>query len=114
MHTCNRCHGPNEGPSSHVPGSRHCKANNARALWAVRVLDAWADANRNWPGPETVKCDYRRRGEWGCMVGFEDLSRSTRRQAYYATTPEAARLAAAQAVFPSLPADVRAKLGECP
>lgn len=74
----------------------------ARALWAVRVLDNEARARGVDEGP------YRPHwigGEWeivisGRLVRFAD--------------PDAARLAAAEAVYPTLPADVRAKLGVRP
>ncbi len=84
---------------------------DARALWAVRVLDAWADARDG-------------RGQWQLqkLTGFNVTTYSvlcTGRDALdlqheHATSADAARLAAALAVLPGLPTDVRAKLGECP
>lgn len=76
-----------------------------RRDWAVLVLDAWADAGGEWPRSwETCR-------QAGCSwVTLDDGGR-----AYYSGhSADAARLAAAEAVFPGLPADVREKLGERP
>jgi hypothetical protein len=84
----------------------------ARALaqrdWAVRVLDAWARERQArgyevWDG-----------GDGWEVIGRHMLSEEVEFIGKRAPTPDAARLAAAQAVYPTLPADVRAKLGECP
>jgi hypothetical protein len=89
------------------PDARGCVAvsrADVRALWAVRVLDAWASYN---------SCDpfkthpYQGGHEWHCVSAYE-----CRR--FKATSPGAARFAAAQAVYPTLSAAARAKLGECP
>jgi hypothetical protein len=83
-----------------------------RALWAVQVLDAWAGQHvgsggrlpMNWAlWPD---CGLQA----GCCVMWSD--ETTR--SFYGPTPDAARLHAAEAVWPELPADVRALLGECP
>ena len=75
---------------------------DARALWAVRVLDAWYWRVEGWEGP-TPAPEH-------CASGwFVYLHES-----HWGSDPDAARLAAAEAVFPELPADVRAKLGERP
>jgi len=78
---------------------------DARALWAVRVLDAWAQETH---GVWRLVNDT---GPWGVqwVVSLTDAMTKG-----CAETPDAARLAAAEAVFPELPADVRAKLGERP
>ncbi len=84
---------------------------DARALWAVRVLDAYADAysipslgeHRNPPAP--VAQGYAP----ACYFSIRPKGK-----ALIAPTRDAARLAAALAVYPELPADVRAELGECP
>jgi hypothetical protein len=94
------------------PGSELCSMHklyaelraDARALWSVRVLDAWALAN---------SCDsfkthsYQDGTEWHCVSAYKY-------QRFVSTSPDAARHAAALAVLPTLPADVRSQLGECP
>jgi hypothetical protein len=86
---------------------------DARALWAVRVLDAWAVEGSE--GAETASHTTCRKpvGTWWCSTweGYEGDDDS---QDYKADSPDAARLAAAEAVFPSLPAEVRETLGERP
>ncbi len=75
---------------------------DARALWAVRVLDAWVRAK---PGKRSVeKTD-------NICITVEGRLRQM-----HAPSPDAdaARFAAAEAVFPTLPADVREELGEKP
>ncbi len=86
----------------------------ARALWAVRVLDAWAEANpgRCYRAMRVTDIDPSPGdGEWVCTPFPSQRLNSARR---FGPTPDAARHAAALAVFDSLPEDVRAKLGECP
>lgn len=78
-----------------------------RRDWAVRVLDAWAELTRslNWASwPDCGPNGY------GCCVTFIDDTTSD----YYGPTPEAARLAAALAVFPSLDRNAPNWPGECP
>lgn len=88
--------------------------------WAVRVLDAYELPYYCLPGgigaglrkgePDNVVCVVRQRAEdpqlagWdgGMPLGFE------------AKTRDAARLAAAETVWPELPESVRAELGERP
>lgn len=77
-----------------------------RRDWSVRVLDAW------WRGvPEREWFTTHRAvpaktlGNWACVAGGVY---------HVGPTPDAARHAAALAVYPALDADVRAKLGECP
>ncbi len=81
-----------------------------RRDWAVRVLDAEAaDRKRGVPfelHPNSLVPLPPDRA-WYVFKPYTTIS-------FYGPTPDAARLAAALAVFPSLPADVRAKLGECP
>lgn len=77
--------------------------------WAVRVLDAWAqqDPTRltwvNFPEDDDV-------------APFVSLRRGhgERSVCYSGSTPDDSRLAAAEAVFPTLPAEKRAELGERP
>lgn len=78
---------------------------DARALWAVRVLDAWAGEHgeyaRSWE-------NCRKRGsDWVLLTDGGPYM-------IPGTTPDAARLAAAEAVLPILPAEKRACLGEKP
>lgn len=82
---------------------------DARALWAVRVLDAWRMANTRRQHVERSKDEAGR--TWEVELYFERLNS---KEFHYGLTPDAARHAAALAVLPTLPADVRAKLGECP
>lgn len=78
---------------------------DARALWAIRALDAWAETAGDWArGWESC----RRPGAF--WVTLSDGGK----QSFHGPTPDAARHAAALAVYTSLPADVRAELGECP
>lgn len=79
-----------------------------RRDWAVRVLDAHA-VSTDVPAP-ALDFDRTWCVRWLLVVGDITYSRWTTGHA----DPDAARLAAARAVFPSLSADVRAELGECP
>ena len=84
---------------------------DARALWAVRVLDAWSqDAgpvdSRYWSSNAHPESDLH----CYCDTEGTDWTRIVRR----GPTQDAARLAAARAVFPSLPESVRQELGEEP
>lgn len=75
-----------------------------RRDWAVRVLDAVARAS--WVGSfRTEPEDVSGEQVWFC----HDDERGFR-----GPTPDAARHAAALAVFPTLPEAVRAEIGECP
>lgn len=67
-----------------------------RALWDVRVLDAWGQSQSGVPSPRKLI-----NGNWGCLD-------------FVGPNPEAARAAAAQAAFPTLSPEARAKLGERP
>lgn len=79
-----------------------------RRDWDARVLDAWAavcDGN----GHETR---HRTSGAITCWtVACYPM---TGTMVGYLPTPDAARRAAALALFPTLPEAVRAELGECP
>ena len=82
---------------------------DARALWAVRVLDAWADRRAEW-----AEWSYAQRGVRGirleaCYRGAERIFAASD----YGSMA-AARIAAAEAVWFELPADVRAELGARP
>jgi hypothetical protein len=82
--------------------------SDARALWAVRVLDAWRKHSTLWWAVDN-QGDEVSGSYWVVFT----LAGSYRALAV-GPSEDAARLAAAQTVFPTLPADVRAKLGECP
>ena len=75
----------------------------------MRVLDAWAErTGREAPSPAW----YRGRKLNALTFYYgPDLERLGM---FEGPTPDAARIAAADAVYPELPADVRAKLGERP
>jgi hypothetical protein len=88
---------------------------DARARWSVRVLGAWGLLGRQTEETRTVKVRY--------SGTYKDTSVICARHAQPAyncpavkgdANPDAARLAAAEAVFPTLPADVRASIGEKP
>ncbi len=76
-----------------------------RRDWAVRVLDAYdlrvTGKVSRW---EPFTGGTKIRGEYCPNNGIR----------YSGNTREEARLAAAQAVWPELSADVRAELGDCP
>jgi hypothetical protein len=100
--------------SGKLPGDFDLTAD-ARALWSVRVLDKWALAGL----PITRQCcplPYLDAGSarWRCAPIENGCYLDTEKHWHTADTPDAARLAAARAVWPDLPADVRAELGECP
>ena len=116
------CHGTHLG---YGPGAGFCKAHydtllmrpsDARALWAVRVLDAWAERKPALAftteffgcAATGVPSEDDHSEDWACVARNSSALR------YLGSTPDAARLAAADAVFPELPSDVRAKLGERP
>lgn len=99
---------PSREPDPLPKGTHIIGTADARALWSVRVLDAWADAK---------SCDpfktARLGGEWHCTSAYGPKTLGIG-QRFIGSTPDAARLAAALAVYPTLPADVRAKLGVRP
>jgi hypothetical protein len=106
----------------HMLGT-HDTANKRRELfgalqtlalddWAVRVLDAWAALNPGWAWRSIAS-----RPRCCCEGTFIHAGReplNDERFDCYGDTPYAARLAAVEAVFPELPADVRQVLGEKP
>jgi len=75
----------------------------ARALWAVRVLDAHDDLTGKQTRWEPFSRVVPITGEICPNNGIR-----------YSGTRDSARLAAAEAVFPELPDAARAKLGEKP
>lgn len=78
---------------------------DARALWAVRVLDAYDLRN-------TGKQSRWEPFSGGTKICGEYCPNNGVR--YSGNTREEARLATARAVYFELPAEVRAELGECP
>ncbi len=79
-----------------------------RRDWAVRVLDAWAhDVSRSkyWFTDKTEPSN-----RYACYC----RGRNPREECFMGPTPDAARHAAALAVFPVLPAETQTKLGPCP
>jgi hypothetical protein len=76
-----------------------------RRDWAVRVLDAWVAVSPIYAKPP---CAIPNPADGGWSVFVHSYSECQ------GDTPDAARLAAAEAVFPTLAADVRATLGERP
>ena len=74
-----------------------------RRDWDVRVLDALATTGSNTDSRGLLPLDYGNGcfEVWWCGEG------------YIGPTPDAARHAAALAVFPTLSEAVRAELGEC-
>lgn len=88
-----------------------------RRDWAYRVLDAQAKSRESKPITPgyvgvTSKVDGARLGYWRVSVdGIRALQGDCRGMF---SSSDAARHAAAEAVFPTLPEAVRAELGECP
>jgi hypothetical protein len=104
-----------------VPGMRAKYEAMARRDWAVRVLDAWAAVRTYTLTTATGERDYDDPRTWQCFRatdGVDDgccLQTSTSEwRVFNGPTPDAAREAAALAVWPELPADVRQALGERP
>ncbi len=84
---------------------------DARALWAVRVLDAWSKDG----GPADSRywsSNAHPEGDDNCYCDTEgtDWTRMVKR----GSGPDAARLSAATALYPDLPESVRRELGEMP
>jgi hypothetical protein len=89
---------------------------DARALWAVRVLDAASTDTRAF---RTRPTGATPGDQFEPFITAEVLWSDVRglwlsRGAWEGQSADAARLAAAEAVFPTLDADVRATLGERP
>ncbi len=89
-----------------------------RRDWAVRVLDAWA-ANSGitcWRMITRLSDNEELPDVFACHLGFgePDWSDNLRCTFVADTNAAAARLAAAEAVWPELPESVRAELGERP
>lgn len=88
----------------------------ARRDWAVRVLDAWRrlrPKRRSWRMHGLVVVGV---GPAGCWVEEADPEPGVESSAtnHGGNTEDAARLAAAEAVYPELPESVRAELGARP
>jgi hypothetical protein len=76
--------------------------------WAFRVLDAWRAQRK---GRYVVDDESRTGGAWLCQAWEPAAELPTECSG---KTPDSARLAAADAVWPELPESVRAELGERP
>ena len=73
----------------------------ARALWAVRVLDAWALRNSGFAfKTDTAPNDCDTREPWICGVA---MSRKHRHLARRGVSPGAARISAAEALLAADP-----------
>jgi hypothetical protein len=77
--------------------------DESRARWSVRVLDAWADAQGKLVTPHPFR--PMQDSALFAVHGVPGVRGPTR---------DAARLAAAEAVFDALPANARTTLGERP
>lgn len=83
---------------------------DARALWAVRVLDAWAD---QVPGMREVRCSKTlTEGSRASVCQLFEHARGSKY--HYGHDRDAARLAAADAIFGELPEAERLRLGGKP
>jgi hypothetical protein len=82
---------------------------DARALWSVRVLDAWQWADY---GREVWLDRYMGDPELEATVTLNDERGGE--EEFTGLTLPAARHAAALAVYASLPEETRKELGECP
>lgn len=82
-----------------------------RRDWAVRVLDAWAAAEG-----VRKRVEYPIDNEGDAFIFLKDETADGRLSSrhWQGPLPDAARLAAAEAVWPELPESVRAELGERP
>lgn len=86
-----------------------------RRDWAVRVLDEQLEKLPHWCSWEVTRESTIAGQQWS--VSFTDSDRESLDGVWDetgASTPDAARLAAARAVLGTLPAEVRSRLGECP
>lgn len=72
-----------------------------RRDWAVRVLDAWAGSWSNCPGDDEV-------------FPFVTLRSEQWTELHEGDSADAARHAAALAVWPTLSDEEKARIGECP
>ncbi len=82
--------------------------SDASALWAVRVLDAWRKRGimRRWKMTEGISTSAPI-----CRLMSDSLETKDH---FGGGNEDAARFVAARSVYPELPSDVRAELGECP
>lgn len=100
---------PNREPDPIPHGYRVLTRADARALWSVRVLDAWADFwHTDSPQPQ------RQNDGTFVVVWLDEILGLVEEHERSGPTRDEARHAAALAVYPTLPADARAELGECP
>lgn len=79
--------------------------------WAVRVLDAWAESD---DGLSHTTAHLIQGHRSFARVELESCQSPSDIRAFEAASPDAARLAAAESIWPELPESVRAELGERP
>lgn len=84
------------GQRATVARLRALLAKDARALWAIRVLDAWAAPETLGGTRSRAERHNRRAHEVTLLEGYEEAGR------YEGPTPDAARLAAADALATEL------------
>ncbi|HKY41351.1 MAG TPA: hypothetical protein VJN18_35705 [Polyangiaceae bacterium] len=97
------------------PNAQASFAELLRRDWAVRVLDAWHEwSGLGWHMIEGGR-DTTGVGDGAPIACSTYRTSSTASKVIKrASSPDAARLAAAEAVWPELPESVRAELGERP
>lgn len=103
-----------DGSCRNIASSRNHRARVIKQVrellrrdWSVRVLDAWA-ARYRLPTPSPFPGHPE--DEWRAWV----VVTVTEEGSFAGPTPDAARLAAAESIWPELPESVRAELGERP
>lgn len=96
------------GVDGRVSDALQLLKEEARAAWSMRVLDAWADANPYW-----AEWTYSRRGVHGVQLLACFFEPRMFMLSDYGTMA-AARLAAADAVFETLPEAERKRIGVRP
>lgn len=82
-----------------------------RRDWAVRVLDCWAMSTQYARAYELV---MHVMGSDALVIRVTGIGSRKKSFTHRGSTPDAARLAAAEAVWPELPESVRAEIGERP
>lgn len=101
-------------PGDHIPVGGTVLQDRARVMarrdWDMRVLDAWRAAA---VAPRKRAYEFDERGHL-YICEWQPFARMGQVRDKYNGSPGAARHAAALAVFPALPDDKRAELGECP
>lgn len=82
------------------------------ALWAINVLDAWAELHQKpTPSPRRVS---RTVLPTAFNVYVPPGAGNRKGSSYFGSNPDGARLAAADGIWPELPEEVRKQIGERP